>query len=385
MTYTIGEFAKKTNKTIKTLQNWDKTGKLKAKRSPSGRRFYTEDQLLLATGRNEYIKTDDDLGAVRGKVVLITGGTGSLGNALVSRIGNVVKKLIIYSRDELKQSQMHSKYQNDKIRYIIGDVRDLEKLKSSLQNVDICIHGAALKRIEVCSYCSEECVKTNIIGSMNVINACIYNGVGKALMVSTDKSCNPQTIYGSSKFTAEQLFINSNNSSDGKTILFCSRYGNVYSSRGSIRELFEKQLKEKGYIEITDEKMSRFFMSLNDAVDLNLFAINNSIGGEIFIPKLKAAKILDFARVFFPNAPTKIIGLRGYEKIYEQLISESEMRYTVDCEKYYKILPPYVSDKNVGWNGNFPKGKIIAPFKYTSDCVEKFTDEELIEFEKNYV
>jgi FlaA1/EpsC-like NDP-sugar epimerase len=325
------------------------------------------------------------LDSVCGKTVFISGGTGSLGNALVKRISGVVKKLIIFSRDEAKHANMMLKYpSNDKLRYMIGDVKDFERLKTALNGVDICIHAAAMKRIEACTYCPEECIKTNIVGSINVLNACIYNGVGKVLMISTDKACNPQTIYGSSKFTAEQLFINGNNCSNRNTICFCTRYGNVYGSNGSIRQLFKRQLEENGHIDITNESMTRFFMGMDQAVDLNLYAISNALGGEIFIPKLKAVKIVDFARVFFPHSKIKTIGLRGYEKMHEELISESEISSCVDCGEYYKIIPPNANIKNLGWNGNYPTYEFIKPFKYASNCVEMLSDDELIELESNY-
>ena len=325
-----------------------------------------------------------DIESVRDKVVLITGGSGSLGNAIIKKISNYVKKIIIFSRDELKHANMIAEYNIDKLRFLIGDVKDKDRLKIALKNVDICIHAACMKRVESCTYNPIEAVKNNIIGSLNVLEACLSNNVEKVLMVSTDKSCNPATLYGGTKFISEQLFINGNNysSKDSNTIFFATRYGNVFASNGSIRVLFEKQIKDKGYIEITDSEMTRFFMSMGEAVDLNLFAINNALGGEIYVPKLKAAKIIDFAKTFFPDAEIRIIGVRGYEKIHEELISNLEIRSTVDCGKYYKILPPSIRDKEMGWDRDSPQEKTIIPFKYSSDVVEKFTKNELLSFDK---
>lgn len=198
--------------------------------------------------------------------------------------------------------------------------------------------------------------------------------------MSTDKACSPATLYGGTKFVAEQLFINGNNYSGGKTIFMASRYGNVFGSNGSLRHLLEKQALN-GQVEITDKNMTRFFMSMDEAVSLNLFALNNSIGGEIFIPKLKASSIMAFAHTFAPNVPIKFIGIRGYEKIHEELISETEMIYAVDCGRYYKIVPANVNEPGMGWASDYPDEQKVKSFRYTSNNVEAFTNEELKKFD----
>ena len=317
------------------------------------------------------------------KVVLITGGTGSLGNALVERISDVAKKIIVYSRCELKQSKMRIKFADkDNIRYVIGDVRDKSRLSVAMRGVDICIHAACMKRVETCTYNPIEAVKSNVMGSVNVLEACIENGVARSLLVSTDKACNTATLYGGTKFVAEQVFINGNNySTRDKTIFSATRYGNVYGSSGSVRHLFEKQAKD-GVIKITHPEMTRFFMSMDDAVDLNLFAISNMIGGEIFIPKLKSTEIMRFANVFAPGVPVDIIGLRGYEKIHEDLISKTEAMNTVDCGEYYKIVPPDVTEQGCGWSREYPKEDRVNIGEYTSCSVKRFSDDELKKFDK---
>jgi FlaA1/EpsC-like NDP-sugar epimerase len=265
---------------------------------------------------------------------------------------------------------------------MIGDIRDKSRLSIALRGVDVCIHAACMKRVETCTYNSFDAVKSNVIGSMNVVEACIENKVKKALLTSTDKACAPATLYGGTKFVAEQLFINGNNySSRDSTIFTATRYGNVFASNGSVRQLFENQAKQ-GKVKVTHKDMTRFFMSMDNAVDLNLFALNNAIGGEIFIPKLKATTIMSFADTFAPGVPVEFIGLRGYEKIHEDLISDTEMLYTVDCGDYYKIVPPGVSDGDLGWDISYPDESKVKPFSYKSNKVEQFDAEELKEFDK---
>lgn len=383
-TYSIGEMAQKLGKSVKTLMNWDKSGALKAYRTPTNRRFYTHEQYLEAAGKMNYKKgSNSDLDAVLGKTVLITGGTGTLGHALVKRIADYTKKVVVYSRCELKQANMREEFKDkENLRFLVGDIRDKERLMIALKDVDICIHAACMKRVDTCSYNPFEAVKSNVIGSMNVLEACMANKVAKTLMVSSDKATASATLYGGTKFIAEQMFINGNNYSTRDCIFMASRYGNVFASNGSVRHIFEKQFKDTGKIKVTHEEMTRFFMSIGDAVDLNLFALNNSIGGEIFIPKLKSTKMIEFAKAFFPDAEIEIVGVRGHEKIHEELISETEMRYVVDCGKYYKVVPPGAADGTVGWDAEYPQEPREKPFKYSSDAVKQFTHEELKAFEK---
>lgn len=740
--YSTSEMASKLGVSVQTLRNWDKSGKLVAKRKPSGRMFYTQEQFLDMSGKEEYKRDGSDLDAVRGKVMLITGGTGSLGHALTRKVCDVARKVVIYSRCELKQARMQSVFQDkSNVRYLIGDIRDKDRLSMALKDVDVCIHAACMKRVETCTYNPLEAIKSNVIGSVNVLEACLENDVEKALLVSTDKACldyhsyitlydgstkkigevvdskeevdvlsydkntntfvpgkitgwyknkrggreyfdvtfknarrysnnrvrvrvtgdhkfltknrgwveaqhlketdllitnylrpnekqmsliggmllgdgnilyregknensskgvfrygqsadksesvklfkkalqslspneirlhrskknkqdfctfslksspfinelykefypngvkilpkefiekyfspimlaawinddgcrsynnlkiathsfekhdviwlaeflkskgfncwaypckykdneyyelrfsvsatikignfingllpnctlhkvtncgpfnptlwslgdpipfldnpiikksnrktkfvyciqvektnnfvssgmvlhncAPATLYGGTKFVAEQAFINGNNySHKGGTTFAVTRYGNVYASNGSVAHIFKKQAEE-GKVKVTHPDMTRFFMSLDEAVDLNLFALNNTIGGEIFIPKLKSTTIMAFAETFAPGVPVEFIGLRGYEKIHEDLISKTEMMYTVDCGNYYKIVPPNVAQVNLGWDSYYPDEPKVKPFDYTSEHRDRFTEEELLGFDK---
>jgi FlaA1/EpsC-like NDP-sugar epimerase len=382
--YNISTMAEKLGVSTSTLRNWDKSGVLQAKRKPSGHRYYTHEQYLKTADKQKYIQSNDNtLEHLRDKVVLITGGTGSLGNAIVERISDYAKKIIVYSRCELKQAKMKQKFHGkENIRYLIGDVQDKNRLSFALRGVDVCIHAACMKRVETCTYNPFEAVKNNVMGSVNVVEACIENNVGKSLLVSTDKACAPCTLYGGTKFVAEQLFINGNNySTRGGTKFFATRYGNVYASNGSVRYIFENQAKE-GALKVTHKDMTRFFMSMDEAVDLNLYAVLNGIGGEIFIPKLKGTSILRYAQAFAPGVPVEFIGLRGYEKIHEELISTTEIMYTVDCGKYYKVVPPNISEPALGWDFYYPEEQKVKEFVYSSNSVEQFTEEELLDFEK---
>lgn len=381
--YSTSEMADKLGVSVQTMRNWDKNKTLVAQRKPSGRMFYTHDQYLEESGKKKYKCTGSDIDAVKDKVVLITGGTGSLGHALTERICEHARKVIIYSRCELKQANMKQKFATQKnMRYLIGDIRDKERLVQALRGVDVCIHAACMKRVETCTYNPLEAVKSNIIGSMNVLEACIENKVPRSLLVSSDKACAPATLYGGTKFVAEQVFINGNNYATRDCVFTVTRYGNVYASNGSVRQLFERQAKEDGKIKVTHKDMTRFFMSMDDAVDLNLFALNNAIGGEIFIPKLKATTIMSFAETFAPGVPVEFIGLRGHEKIHEDLISSTEMLYVVDMGSFYKVVPPGVTDWTLGWDIGYPDEQKVKPFEYSSNSVEQFTKEELKEFDK---
>lgn len=382
--YSLSKMAIKLNVSKSTLRNWDKAKKLVAKRTPTGRMFYTQEQYLEMSGKEKYKLSGSVEDAIAGKVILITGGTGSLGHALTERISDAAKKVIIFSRCELKQAKMAQKFSDkDNIRYMIGDIRDKDRLTYALRGVDICVHAACMKRVDTCTYNPFEAVKSNIIGSVNVVEACIENKVSKSLLVSTDKACSPATLYGGTKFVAEQVFINGNNYSTRDTLFTATRYGNVFGSNGSIRGLFESQAKE-GKVKVTHEDMTRFFMSMDDAVDLNLFALSSTIGGEIFIPKLKGTTIMAFANTFAPGVPVEFIGLRGYEKIHEDLISKTEMMYVVDCGENYKIIPPDVSINGVGWDVGYPDENKVDSFKYTSDTVEQFTEDELRRLDFKY-
>lgn len=269
---------------------------------------------------------------------------------------------------------------NDSIRFLIGDIRDKDRLQFALNGVDIVIHAAALKRVEVNTYNPTEGVLTNICGTINVAEECIKSGVKKALFISSDKATQPIMPYGYMKAMGESCWINFNNYADRNTSFMATRYGNIINSNGSFYNTIEDQ-KIKGKIQITNPNMTRFYMTLNDAVDLNLYAIANSISGEIFVPKIKSARLMDFVNAFGNGVPTEIIGVRGVEKIAECLIAEHEMPNTYDCGKYYKILPAHLGEYNLGWDKFRPTAQTVIPFKYSSDSddVEKLSVQNLIE------
>src|SRR6218665_2605893 len=279
------------------------------------------------------------------KSILITGGTGSLGKALVKTILERwpdVHRLVIYSRDEQKQFLMNQEFPDSKhkaIRYFIGDVRDFERLKRALNGIDYVIHAAAMKHVHIAEYNPDECVKTNIGGAENVIRACLETNVEKVVALSTDKACAPINLYGATKLTSDKLFIAANNIKGLKKIDFSVvRYGNVMGSNGSVIPFFQK-VKENGEIPITHPEMTRFNISLQEGVDMVLHALHEAWGGELFVPKIPSYKITDVAEAVAPGVPTKIIGIRPGEKIHEEMITTSDAFTTYDLGKYYVILP----------------------------------------------
>ena len=282
-----------------------------------------------------------------GATVLITGGTGSLGKALARRIlDQKPKKLIIFSRDEFKQSEMAKEFPDSEIRFFIGNIRDSERLRQALDGVDYVIHAAALKQVPAMEYNPEEAVKTNVNGSMNVINACIERGVKKCVLVSTDKAVSPVNLYGATKLCAEKLFIAAN--AYNKTEFVCVRYGNVMGSRGSVIPLFQK-LRDSGVrkIPITSLEMTRFWITLDEAVNLVMLALEVATGGRIIIPRAPAMKIIDVARAIMPDCEFEVIGVRAGEKIHEALVLndfENVSMVSLDCESHYEWSKPYTSD-----------------------------------------
>lgn len=277
------------------------------------------------------------------KTILITGGTGSFGKAFVARILKDFspKKVIIYSRDELKQFEMAQSFDSPQMRFFIGDVRDLSRLKTALNGVDICIHAAALKQVPIAEYNPLECIKTNIIGASNVIEACLENRVAKIIALSTDKAANPINLYGATKLCSDKLFVSANNikgSLDSKFSVV--RYGNVVGSRGSVvpffRGLIAKGAKE---IPITDAKMTRFFITLDSGVDFVIKSLLRMQGGEIFIPKIPSIKIIDLANALAPNIPHKITGIRAGEKLNEVMIPRDDARLCVEFDDFYLLKP----------------------------------------------
>lgn len=324
---------------------------------------------------------------LNGKVVLITGGTGSFGNKFVETILRDypnVKKIIIYSRGELKQYNMKQKYPEKDfpmMRYLIGDVRDGERLKRACEGVDVIIHAAAIKQVDTAEYNPRECIKTNVDGAVNVINAAIDCGVHDVVALSTDKACAPINLYGATKLTSDKLFIAANNIKGSRDLRFSVvRYGNVMGSRGSVIPLFIK-LRDQGATElpITDMRMTRFNISLQEGVDLVMWAIGHHLGGELFIPKIPSYKITDVAKAIAPNLPLKEIGIRPGEKLHEEMITPTDSLSTIDIGKYYAILP---SVSYMHTNEDFLKhhnGKWVAQgFYYASDNNEEWDTVETL-------
>ena len=281
----------------------------------------------------------------KNKTILITGGTGSFGNYFVNFLlkNTKSKKIIIYSRDEFKQYNMknsiHSKY-HEKLRFFIGDVRDISRLEFATNEVDILIHSAAMKQVEASEYNPMECIKTNITGTENVIKACISSKISKAVLVSTDKAVNPINLYGSTKLASEKIFLNANNLVGKNDLRFSVvRYGNVAGSRGSVIPFFLNLIKNgKTQFPITDNKMTRFWISLDEAAKFVKMSIENMNGGEIFVPKLYSFYVKDLPKVLHPKPKIKIIGKRIGEKLAEVMISKEESENTVEYKNYYKVL-----------------------------------------------
>lgn len=315
-----------------------------------------------------------------GKKVLITGGTGSLGTALTKKLLDTgVDTIRIFSRDELKQVEMSSKFNEKRLRFLIGDIRDKERLMRALEDIDIVIHAAALKHVPVIEYNPFEAVKTNVNGTQNLIEACLENNVEKAIAIGTDKAVAPLNTYGSTKLLMERLFISANYyKGNHKTIFSCVRYGNVLGSRGSVVPLFIKQIKNNQNVTVTDPSMTRFNITMNEALDLILRAIENGNGGEIFIPKLKAYKVGDMKdaiiQLLHKNIETEIIQVRPGEKYHESLISENEVRYSFETDKDYILYENEYqqSSENVF---NYKRAKLTD--RYSSDKVELLSIDEL--------
>lgn len=274
------------------------------------------------------------------KTILITGGTGSFGKNFVNYLlrYSEAKKIIIFSRDELKQSEMKTALKDDRLRFFLGDVRDLQRLERAFHSVDIVVHAAALKQVPTLEYNPFEAVKTNIIGSQNVIESAIDQKVSKVLLVSTDKAVQPINLYGSTKLCAEKLFISGNSYTRGQTKFSCVRYGNVIGSRGSIIETLLKNKNAKK-VYITDEGVTRFWLTLDRSFELVVFALKHMVGGEIFIPKVPSMKLIDLFNVLAPTANREVIGMRPGDKLHEILITKEEACHTVSLDKYFVILP----------------------------------------------
>jgi UDP-N-acetylglucosamine 4,6-dehydratase (inverting) len=305
---------------------------------------------------------------LNGATILLTGGTGSFGNAFVERAlrdlpDSVVR---IFSRDELKQSEMQSRFAHrENLRFFVGDVRDRGRLTRAMHGADVVVHAAAMKQVPACEYNPFEAVQTNVLGSQHVVEAAIDTSVTRVVALSTDKAVNPVNLYGATKLCEEKIVVQGNAyASHSNTVLSCVRYGNVVGSRGSVVPLFRRQATE-GRLTITDARMTRFWITLDQSVDLVLFALEHAVGGEVFIPKIPSMKVTDLAEAMAPGLPIDIIGIRPGEKVHEVLITADESRHTIDAGEVYVVLPEHPWwDVRPGWLDGKP---MPDGFAYTSD------------------
>ncbi len=323
------------------------------------------------------------------KSILITGGTGSFGKKYVKTLLERYspKKIIIFSRDELKQFEMQQVFNKPCMRYFIGDVRDKERLTQAMNGVDFVIHAAALKQVPAAEYNPMECIKTNINGAENVIAAALINNVEKVIALSTDKAANPVNLYGATKLVSDKLFVAANNISGGhKTTFSVVRYGNVVGSRGSVVPFFQKLIQEgSSELPITHEEMTRFWITLQQGVDFVLKNFERMLGGEIFIPKIPSMRIVDLAKAMAPNLPLKIIGIRPGEKLHEIMCPADDSYHTFEYDDHFVIAPSIIfSSRSNDFTVNAidEKGaQVSSGFEYNSKNNPHFlTPEELIDF-----
>jgi UDP-N-acetylglucosamine 4,6-dehydratase len=311
------------------------------------------------------------------QVVLITGGTGSFGRKFIDIMLREFqpKKLIIYSRDELKQHEMRiAGFDHPSLRYFIGDVRDVERLRRAMHGVDIVVHAAALKQVPACEYNPMEAIKTNIMGTSNVVEAALDAGVKKVMALSTDKAVNPINLYGATKLAAEKLVVQSNAYAGANITRYaCVRYGNVVGSRGSVVPVFLAQRKS-GKVTVTDDRMTRFWLSLEQGVHFVISCIEQMHGGEVFVPKIPSMTVADLARAIAPQARIEIVGIRPGEKLHEVLISENEARTTIELKDMYVVQPSEAMWFVYDWES---KGKYLPDgFRYASDTNTEWLDIE---------
>ena len=317
---------------------------------------------------------------IKNSTILITGGTGSFGNTFVpmTLVKYSPKKIIIFSRDEMKQWEMSKKYEGDKrVRFFIGDVRDKDRLYRALDGVDYVVHAAATKIVPTAEYNPFECIKTNVIGAMNLIDVCIDKGVKGVVALSTDKASSPINLYGATKLTSDKLFVAGNAySGEHGTRFSVVRYGNVMGSRGSVIPFFAS-IRDKGVLPITDERMTRFMISLEQGVELVWHAFDDMVGGEIYVKKIPSMKVTDLARIVAPECTHEIVGIRPGEKLHEQMIGAEDSHFTFEYQDHFKILPTI---NNWGSSPERIKDgrKVSEGFIYSSDNnVDWMTDSQL--------
>lgn len=303
---------------------------------------------------------------LKGKSVLITGGTGSFGKAFVTRVleDDEVTKLVVFSRDELKQFEMAEKINSPKLRYFLGDVRDYQRLLRATDGIDVIVHAAAMKQIPASEYNPMEAIKTNVIGAENIVNASIENGIQRVVALSTDKAANPANLYGATKLCSDKLMIAGNVLAGARPTRFSAvRYGNVLGSRGSVIPFFLDKAKV-GSIPITDERMTRFWLTIQEGVQFVLDSFERMHGGEIFVPKIPSFKVTDVARVVCPGIPTHVVGIRPGEKLHEVMITEDDAHSTYEFEKYFAIISPALK-----LIGDYEKigTKVPEGFRFSSD------------------
>ena len=324
---------------------------------------------------------------LNGKAILVTGGTGSFGKKFISRVLREfdVKKIVIYSRDELKQFEMQNaepfKSNLRKLRFFIGDVRDAARLQRAMEGIDVVVHAAALKQVPACEYNPFEAIKTNVMGAQNVIDATLACNVKNVVALSTDKAAAPINLYGATKLCSDKLFVAANNSKGAHDIKYSVvRYGNVMGSRGSVIPFFQKK-KAEGVLPITDKRMTRFNITLDEGVDLVLYALKHQWGGEIFVPKIPSYRIEDVAKAIAPEAELKYVGIRPGEKLHEEMITVTDALNSVEFEKYFVILPSlplWDVEKFIQTSSEKPGKHCEAGFSYNSGTNRVFlTVEEL--------
>lgn len=316
---------------------------------------------------------------IEGKTILVTGGTGSFGRKLVdiALARHSVRRVIVFSRDELKQHQMRLEVSDPRVSYFIGDVRDRERLYRAFQaDIDLVIHAAALKQVPACEYNPFEAIKTNVLGGQNIIDAAIDCGVPRVVALSTDKAVNPTNLYGATKLCAEKLFVHGNSYAGGKVTRFsCVRYGNVLGSRGSVIPLFQEQARF-GRVTITDERMTRFWLTLEQGVEFVLKCAERMHGGEVFVPRIPSMALTELARAVAPNAKIEYTGIRPGEKLHEVLVSADEARRTVALDDTYVIKPEHPT-----WDPSWHHGGEPLPdgFEFASHTNDRWlTPEELL-------